>query len=390
MTETENSKLENLSRDEIAERDFQAKLALREKEVRYYSEKSKEIGLQSLERFLKYHPSPSRFMRLGISYAHRDLEGVSEAMENGSPWAVVSGLNPSSQLHLGHKAVFEEVKWLQSQGAEVFIPLTNDESYVVGKSPSLAESRRVAYEEVIPALIAMGFPSDRTHMFVDSDYTDIYNVAMDLSVYLTLNKIIGVFGFRPDENPGTFFYRSAVQIAQMLLPQYPEFGGPKPTVVPVGIDQYPYLMLARDVAEKKGMVPPSGIFLKFLWGLDGKGKMSSSREGSAIYLTEETVRAKKLLKTSYTGGSPFADFQREHGGVPEICPIYTLRNYNFEDNDIVGEECRSGETLCGACKKQAISDTVDYLDDFRGKFEEAKGRVDEYILKTPIRSILSK
>jgi hypothetical protein len=53
------------------------------------------------------------------------------------------------------------------------------------------------------------------------------------------------------------FYRAAVQIAQILLPQYDEFGGPKPTIIPVGIDQHPYILLARDIAEKKGFIPPT-------------------------------------------------------------------------------------------------------------------------------------
>ncbi|MBU2640117.1 MAG: tryptophan--tRNA ligase [Nanoarchaeota archaeon] len=384
------NELEDMSREEFAARDFSEKSALRERERKYYAEKSEEIGLKSLERFLQYHPNPSRFMKLGFTYAHRDLESVADAMANGKPWAVVSGLNPSAPLHIGHKAVYDEVLWLQEQGAEVFIPLTNDESFVVGKSKTLGESRKVAYEEVIPSLIAMGFDAERTHMFVDSDYPDIYNVAMDLSNKISLNRAFGVFGFQMNENPGALFYRSAVQIAQILLPQYEEFGGPKPTVVPVGIDQYPYLLLARDVAEKKGFVPPAGLFLKFLWGMDGKGKMSASREGSAIFLTENTNRAKKIIKTSYTGGSPFADFQRENGGIHDICPVYTLRSYHFEEDNIVGEECASGQTLCGDCKKQAIEDVVSYLEDHQSKLEEARSRVGEFILKTPIRSIFEE
>jgi tryptophanyl-tRNA synthetase len=385
--EKTNQDLEELSREEFAARDHAEKIALREKEEKYYADKSEEIGLKSLDRFLQYHPDPSRFMRLGFTYAHRDLESVADAMANDKPWAVVSGLNPSAPLHMGHKAVFDEVLWLQEQGAEVFIPLTNDESFVVGKSKSLGESREVAYRDVIPSLIAMGFDADRTHMFVDSDYSDIYNVAMDLSNKISLNKAFGIFGFGMDENPGALFYRSAVQIAQILLPQYEEFGGPKPTVVPVGIDQYPYLLLARDIAEKKGFVPPAGIFLKFLWGMDGKGKMSASRDTSAISLTEEPNRAKKILRTAYTGGSPFADFQREHGGIPEICPVYTLRSYHFEEDNKVGNECYSGETLCGGCKKQAIEDVTEYLVDHQSKLEEARGRVDEFLLTAPIKSI---
>jgi tryptophanyl-tRNA synthetase len=384
---------ENSSKDieMIVQEDSQKKLALREKENRYYPEKMQEFGLKSMERFLKYCPDPSKFMKLGITFAHKDLEAVAEAIADNKPWAVVSGLNPSGPLHLGHKAIFDELLWMQQHGADVYIPITNDESYTVGKTKSLAEARKIAYEQVIPSIIAMGFDSKKTHIFVDSDYPDIYNVAMDLSTKLTLNKAFGVFGFdkkEEGENPGTMFYRAAVQIAQILLPQYDEFGGPKPTIIPVGIDQHPYILLARDIAEKKGFIPPAEIVTKFLWGLDGKGKMSASRPESAVFLNENPEVVAKRLRSAYTGGSPLASFQREHGGIPEICPIQSLRTYHFEPDNRVSTSCSSGEVLCGECKKRGIESTVAYLIDHQSKLEDAKRRIDEFILRTPIRSML--
>ncbi len=381
----------NLDLEKLVNSDYQNKLELKEKELKYYPDKMKEFGLKSMERFLKYCPDPSKYMNLGITFAHKDLEKVAAAIAENKPWAVVSGLNPSGPLHLGHKAIFDELLWMQQHGADVYIPLTNDESYTVGKTKSLAESRKIAYEQVIPSIIAMGFDSKKTHIFVDSDYPDIYNVAMDLSNKITLNKAFGVFGFdkkEEGENPGTMFYRSAVQVAQILLPQYEEFGGPKPTIIPVGIDQHPYILLARDIAEKKGFIPPAEIVTKFLWGIDGKGKMSASRPESAIFLNDDIKSVIKKLKSSYTGGSPTAKFQKEHGGIPEICPIWSLRTYNFELDNNVATSCSSGEVLCGECKKKGIDSTVKYLEDFQSKFEDAKKRVDEFILKTPIRSFL--
>jgi len=374
----------------IAREDRIVKEGLRDKEAAYYPDKVAEFGLKPIDRFVRYHPSPSKYMQLGITFAHRDLEGVAQAMASGKPWAVISGLNPSGPLHFGHKAVFDELLWLQQNGAEIFIPITNDESYVVGKASSLAEARKVAYEQVIPSIIAFGFDPAKTHIWVDSDYPDIYNVAMDVSTKLTLNKAFKVFGFESNEegeNPGTMFYRSAVQLAQILLPQYEEFGGPKPTLVPVGIDQHPYILLARDVAEKKGFIPPAELVLKFLWGFDGKGKMSASKPGSAIFLTDDPKAAEKRLRTAYTGGSPSGEFQKQHGGIPEICPIYTVRTYHFQPDNRVGEECASGAILCGQCKKGAIDEVTAYLADHQAKLPEARRRMDEFLLKTPIRSI---
>jgi len=373
-----------------AMREYEEKLFLKEKEASYYPEKMRELGLKNIERFIKYHPNPSRLMKLGITYAHRDLEIVAESMANNKPWAVISGLNPSGPLHLGHKTIFDELLWLQEQGAEIFIPITNDESYVVDKTKSLSDARRIGYDSVIPSIIAMGFNPKLTHIFVDSDYTDIYNVAMDISKYITLNKALKVFGFdESEDNPGSLFYRSGVQIAHILLPQYMEFGGPKPTLVPVGIDQHPYILLSRDVAERKKFIPPAELTLKFLWGLDGKGKMSASREGSAIFLTDNPNEAVKKIKSSYTGGSALATYQREHGGVAEICPIYAIQQYHFDAEETnLYTRCTSGQILCGKCKEYAAENVRKYLEKFQSVLPEAKARTGEFLLNTSIRSIL--
>lgn len=380
-----------MSNDNISREQKEVKEQLRDKEADFYISKMARGNLKNIDRFAKYHPDPSIQMLNGATFAHRDLESIANAMSNGDDWAVVSGINPSGPLHFGHKLIFDQLLWYQEQGAEVFIPITNDESYVVGKTKTLAESRRIAYEDVIPSIIAMGFDADRTHIFVDSDYPDIYNVAMHVSRMMTFNKACGVFGFdREDEitNPGTVFYRSAVQIGQILLPQYEEFGGPRPVLVPVGVDQIPYLITARDIAEKMDMEPPAHIYTKFQFGLDGKGKMSASRPDSVIYLNEDLKVAEKKLKKAYTGGLPSADTQREIGGVPEICPVGQLLSYNFRKDSSVFDSCNAGELLCGGCKQQMIPQVLGFLEEHQSKLEDARSSIDDYILKIPVTSML--
>jgi len=395
MAETDRSELRK-----AAEQSFIEKKQILADQINYYPNKIKEKGFKTINRFRDYYPESNRLMDLGVVFAQEDLESVAEAMQDKTPWAVVSGLNPSGPLHFGHKIIFDNLLWLQKQGADIYIPITNDETYVVDKAKSLGESRRIAYEEVIPSIIAMGFDPKKTHIFVDSDYPQIYNLAMKFSKHLSNNKINGVFGFgnkrkedgddlkEEKENPGTYFYRGAIQQAQILLPQIKEFGGPKPTIIPVGIDQYPYILLARDVAEKAKLIPPAALFLTFADGLDGKGKMSASRRESAIFLNDEPQVAAKKIKTAYTGGSVSAEFQREHGGVPEICPIYQLRTYNFEKDKHVAEDCKNGQILCGDCKRITIEQVIDFLVEHQAKLPEARDRINEFLLTTPITSHL--
>jgi tryptophanyl-tRNA synthetase len=377
--------------DFISREQKELKLKLLQKEQLFYEEKIEKGNLKSTKRFAQYHPNPPRQMLVDATFAHRDLETIAQAMADKTPWAVVSGLNPSGPLHFGHKVIFDQLLWYQQQGADVFIPITNDETYVVGKANSLKDSRRIAYEEVIPSIIAMGFDSQKTHIYVDSDYPEIYNVAMELSKHISLNKIFGVFGFDKEdeiENAGTLFYRAAVQISQILLPQYLEFGGQKPTLIPVGVDQIPYLLLARDVAKKKEFIPPAQVYSRFQFGLDGKGKMSASRPESVIFLTDSLDSARQKLKTAYTGGLSSAQTQTELGGVPQICPIAQMQTYNFLNSMKMYDDCSGGKLLCGSCKNATTQNVVEFLEDHQQKREKAKTQIDQYLLRTKINSIL--
>jgi len=378
---------------ETAEQDYEDKARIRDQEISYYQDKRSEMGLDSTERLVKYLPNPGHLLTRGIIYAHKDFEQIVSANVQRKPWAVVSGLNPSGPLHFGHKAVFDTVLWLQQMGATlVQIPLTNDESYLTGKSASLAEARRIAYEDVIPSIIAMGFDPERTQIYVHSDYKDLYNLAIHFSKGLTYSKVRGVFGLQPSDNPGLIFFRGAAQLASILLPQLPEFGGLKPSVVPVGIDQHPYILLSRDVASKFDMIPPAELIMKFAIGLGGPGvKMSASQPDTAIFLTDSPKDAQRKIKRAFTGGSPLASMQREKGAIPDVCAVCSLLTYNFmtdEEWRTYLDRCSSGDILCSETKKIVSEYVADYLSDHQRAREKAKAHVDDFILKTPLNSVL--
>jgi tryptophanyl-tRNA synthetase len=375
-----------------SKKEHKEKQELKDKEEKYYEDKIEELGLSKLDRFLKYLPDPSDHMKKGITYAHKDFDKVVSAIVNKKSWSVVSGLNPSGPLHFGHKTIFDELLWLQKQGADIFIPLTNDESYLVGKTETLAEAKKIAYELVIPSIIAMGFDPKKTHIFVDSDYPQIYNLGINLSKKLTLNRVQKVFGTDEAENTGTLFYRGATQLAQILLPQLKEFGGPKITLIPVGIDQHPYILLSRDIANKMKMLPPAEIIIRFLPGLTGPGeKMSASVGKSSVYLTDSEKEAESKVMGAYTGGLTSGKVQKEIGGVPEICPIFLLQKYHFlneKESKDLQERCSTGKILCSECKKNTATFVKDYLKKHKKEREKAKKKIKEFLLKDPLESAI--
>ncbi|MBE7558339.1 tryptophan--tRNA ligase [bacterium] len=374
-------------------RDHAEKLAIAERERAYYEERMMTFGLSPISTFIERAPAASYRMRRGITYGHKDMEKIADCIRAGKPWAVLSGINPSGPLHFGHKAVFDEIRWLQTQGADVFIPLSDDESYIFNKVATRGQARRFAYDTVIPTLIALGFEPGKTFIFLDSDYTSIYNFAIQLSTKVTWNNLKGVFGFEVGANAGAIFYQGAIQLAHILFPQLPEFGGPRPTVVPVGIDQHPYILLSRDVADKMDMVPPGEMCTKFLYSLQGpEKKMSASLPNTCIFLDDAPEVAEAKIKSAYTGGLPLARVQRELGGVPDICPVFQLLNYHFlsdEESAQLYRDYREGRLLSTELKALAIRHVKTWLAEHREKREEARKRIDEYLVKTPITSILA-
>ncbi|MDQ6700419.1 MAG: tryptophan--tRNA ligase [Acidobacteriota bacterium] len=378
---------------EVALADYELKLTQKREIESYYETKRDELHLKGTERVARYLEDPGPFFNRQILYAHNDFETILKAIGDGTEWTIVSGLNPSGPLHFGHKAMMDVLLWFQkTYKVHVYIPITNDETYVVGKAASLCESRRIAYEFVIPSIIALGFDPRLTHIFVHSDYPTLTNLAMFLSKYMTYNTVRGLFGWTGSENIGTVFYMGALQMASIIMPQLPEFGGPKPVLVPVGIDQHPYIALSRDVAKRLRLVQPSEVIWKFLMGLKGPDKkMSSSVADSAIWLTDTPADAARKIKKAYTGGSSLASLHRERGAIPEVCSIFSLIAFNFLSDDGLGvlrDDYESGRLLSGDLKSRAIELVSDFLADHHRAREEAKTRIDDFILKTPIRTPL--
>jgi len=378
-----------------ARKEYQDKKKLGERISNYYQERIQELNLKDFSRIKSYleasliqlDPLVSR----DIIFAHLDFEPFTSFTAEGKEFTVVSGLNPSSPLHLGHKVMFDLLLFLQKLGGNIFIPITNDESYVDGKVKSLAESRRIAYEEIIPSIVAFGFDPKKTKIFVLSDYPDIYNFAINISKNVTNKYVSTVFGAEALDNSGKAFYRSAVQLAQILLPQLEEFGGVKNTLIPVGIDQHPYILIARDVAKRMNFIPPSELVFKFQNSLiDPFEKMSGSKPKTAIYLTDSQEEIENKINKAFTGAVSILDVHKELGGIPEACSVFSLLYFHHPDNNFVSD-IYSRYTSGKITMKELKSITIEFITKLVLEHQTKKRIVKDYrefILNKPLKSFL--
>ena len=211
-----------------------------------YSRIIEKFGLSSMDGVSL--ESPSRLHRRGIVFAHRDLDMILEAKRLGSPFGVLTGLMPSGKMHLGHSMVIDQVKWFQEQGGDVTIAVADLESTAT-RGISLAEGRRIASEEYVANYAALGLDPDKTTVYFQSQRNVVQKLGFQLGKRTNLSELEAIYGFDGSTNLA-HVQAPLVQAGDILHPQLDEFGGLRPIVVPVGIDQDPHLRLTRGLAAK--------------------------------------------------------------------------------------------------------------------------------------------
>jgi len=379
----------------LAQKEYKNKLKLGNKITKYYQNKVKELRIEDFSRIKPYLeaslPDLSPLISRDIVFAHLGFEPFTTFIAEKKPFCIVSGLSPSSYLHLGHKVLFDILLYFQKLGADIYIPVTNDESYVDGKVETLSESRRIAYEKIIPGIISFGFDPKKTHIYTMSDYPDVYNLAIKVGKYVTNRYVSSIFGDKAIDNAGKAFYRSAVQLAQILLPQIEEFGGPKNILIPVGIDQHPYVLLARDIAKKMDLIPPSELIFKFQCSLlDPFEKMSGSKPNTAIYLDDDPATITKKIQKAFTGSVSVLEVHKKLGGVPEACSVFSLLNFHHPDNKFVSEifnRYKKGNINMEELKEITTEFIIKIITEHQEKVSKVRS-IDEFLLKKPIDSFL--
>ncbi|MDP6865088.1 MAG: tryptophan--tRNA ligase [Candidatus Poseidoniaceae archaeon] len=211
-----------------------------------YSRMIEQFGLQSMEGVEV--PSPSRLHRRGIIFAHRELDLVLESKRKGEPFGVLTGLMPSGKMHLGHSMVIDQVKWFQQQGGDITIAVADLESTAT-RGISLAEGRKIAAEEYVANYAALGLDPQKTTVYFQSQRSIVQRLGFQLGKRTNLSEFEAIYGFDGATNLA-HVQAPLVQAGDILHPQLEEYGGLRPIVVPVGIDQDPHLRLTRGLASK--------------------------------------------------------------------------------------------------------------------------------------------
>ena len=216
------------------------------KGIKNYDEICEKFGLEKIDHTTL--PEPTHLHRRGIIFAHRDLDSILNARKAGKPFGVLSGLMPSGQMHLGHKMVIDQARWFQDLGGDVTIAVADLEAHAT-RGLSLEKCRKYAVEEYISNYAGMGLNPDKTSIYFQSERAIVQKMGFTLGTKTNLSEMEAIYGFS-GKTSLAHVQSPLVQAGDIVHPQLEEYGGLRPIVVPVGMDQDPHIRLTRGMVSK--------------------------------------------------------------------------------------------------------------------------------------------
>jgi tryptophanyl-tRNA synthetase len=354
--------------------------------VKDYGRLQSEFGIEPTAPLLPRFKKPSPHLSRGIDFGQRDLDRILDAVDSNKPYAVMSGIKPDGAFHLGNKMTADDMIYFQSlsKKARVFYGIADVEAYA-DNGLSFAETSKTAIRNVAD-MLALGLDPDRAIVYKQSEEMRVMRLSTIFSRGVTNNMLKAIYG----ERQIGLYISALIQAGDILMPQLPELGGPKPVLVPVGADQDPHIRLCRDLADRYStdfkFIPPSAIYHRLELALTGGYKMSKRNPESGFTLDDTPTDASKRVKAAFTGGRDTIEEQRRLGGRPEICPVYDLYGFHFAADDAhverVHYECSKGIRLCGECKQEAISLVKAFLADHHRKRDSLMDDAKELLAKS--------
>ena len=216
------------------------------KGIKNYDEICEKFGLEKIDHTTL--PEPTHLHRRGIIFAHRDLDSVLSARKAGKPFGVLSGLMPSGQMQLGHKMVIDQARWFQELGGDVTIAVADLEAHAT-RGLSLEKCRKYAVEEYISNYAGMGLNPNKTSIYFQSERAIVQKMGFTLGTKTNLSEMEAIYGFS-GKTSLAHVQSPLVQAGDIVHPQLEEYGGLRPIVVPVGMDQDPHIRLTRGMVSK--------------------------------------------------------------------------------------------------------------------------------------------
>ncbi|WP_287954222.1 tryptophan--tRNA ligase, partial [Acidiplasma sp.] len=206
-----------------------------------YEKLKKDFGIENTDNFFNHYLFTRRLI-----FGQRSISYIEFAIKNKMPFNAVTGLMPSGEMHLGNKITIDQMMYFQSLGARVTIAVADLESYAT-RGISFEKARNIAINNYIVNYISMGLKP--CNIYFQSENFDMQKTAYVLSNETNMSELKAIYGL---EDSSSILHVNApiIQASDVLHVQLGKYGGPAPTIVPVGVDQDPHIRLMRDLAQR--------------------------------------------------------------------------------------------------------------------------------------------
>ncbi|ARD84138.1 tryptophanyl-tRNA synthetase [Ferroplasma acidiphilum] len=206
-----------------------------------YEKLIKEFGIQRPDNYFDYF-----MFRRHLIFGQRGIDYLEYSIKNKIKFNAMTGLMPSGKMHLGNKLTIDQIIYFQSLGADVYIAVADLESYAT-RGISFDKARNIAINEYIANYISMGLKPCR--IYFQSENYDTQSLSFVLSNETNMSELKSIYGLT-DSSSILHVNAPIIQAADVLHTQLGHLGGPRATIVPVGIDQDPHIRLMRDIAKR--------------------------------------------------------------------------------------------------------------------------------------------
>ena len=281
---------------------------------------------------------------------------------------ILSGIQPSGQLHLGNYfGMMEPSIQLQDEG-EAFYFIASYHSLTTVHDPA---ELRANVEGAAVDFLACGLDPEKATFFRQQDVPEVHELAWLLSTVTPMGLLERCHSYKDkaarghEVTHGLFAY--PVLMAADILIYDSE-------VVPVGDDQKQHLEVTRDIAAKFNnrygevfKIPKARIRegKAKVPGLDGQ-KMSKSY-GNGIPIFGEEKPTRKKIMSIVTDSTPVEDPKDPEGSI--IVDLYKLVA-SEADVKAMEDDYRNGGVGYGDFKKRLWEALWSYFEPMRAKREE--------------------
>lgn len=282
---------------------------------------------------------------------------------------VLSGIQPTGQLHLGNLIGAVE-NWVRMQDIhECFYEIADLHALTTMYDDT--KNFKAFTLDVAKDLISAGIDPEKCTLFVQSEVPEHSELHLIFSMITPLPWLERVPTYKSKINElkekdlGTYGFLGypVLQAADILI--Y------KADLVPVGQDQIPHVELTREIARRFNFlykeifpIPKEELTtVPTLPGLDGR-KMSKSY-GNTIAISDAPDTIRKKVSAMITDP---ARIKKDDKGHPDVCAVFQYHKlFNKASTDLISKKCGNAEIGCVECKKVLAEVLVNRLAPITAK-----------------------